>query len=61
MCDGASAPSTVNTGNGNACAKDGGYADTHALLFPGQPLSWTEDWSWFNTWGGTSITYGSLM
>jgi hypothetical protein len=19
----------------------------------GQPLGWTEDWSWFTTWGGT--------
>ena len=53
MCNGASAPNTVNTCNGNTCGKDGGYADTHATLFPGQPLGWTEDWSWFTTWGGT--------
>jgi beta-galactosidase GanA len=53
MCNGASASNTVNTCNGNSCGTDGGYADTHAMLFPGQPLAWTEDWSWFTTWGGT--------
>ena len=49
MCNGASASNTVNTCNGNSCGKDSGYADTHATLFPGQPLGWTEDWSWFTT------------
>ena len=53
MCNGASAQNTINTCNGNTCGQDGGYADTHALQFPGQPLGWTEDWSWFNTWGGS--------
>ena len=46
MCNGASANNTVNTCNGNSCGADGGYADTHASLFPGQPMGWTEDWSW---------------
>jgi len=52
MCNGASAANTINTCNGNSCGQDGGYADTHAARFPGQPLGWTEDWSWFTTWGG---------
>ena len=52
MCNGASANTTVNTCNGNSCGADAGYADTHAALFPGQPMGWTEDWSWFTTWGG---------
>lgn len=51
MCNGASANNTVNTCNGNTCGADGGYADLHAAQFPGQPLGWTEDWSWFATWG----------
>ena len=53
MCNGASANGTVNTCNGNTCGTDMGYADTHAARFPGQPLGWTEDWSWFTTWGGS--------
>ena len=51
MCNGASAAGTINTCNGRRCSEDGGYADTHAKLFPGQPLGWTEDWSFFATWG----------
>eukprot|EP01047_Picozoa_sp_COSAG01_P053466 COSAG01_NODE_5735_length_4074_cov_84.123961_3_plen_587_part_01 len=60
MCNGASAVNTINTCNGNSCGKDGGYADTHSEQFPGQPLGWTEDWSWFNTWGGAVTGNPSL-
>eukprot|EP00037_Helgoeca_nana_P027214 m.310008 g.310008 ORF g.310008 m.310008 type:complete len:954 (-) comp27435_c0_seq3:149-3010(-) len=55
MCNGASANNTVNTCNGNTCGADGAYADTHASKFPDQPMGWTEDWSWFATWG-TPVT-----
>ena len=41
MCNGASASNTVNTCNGNICGEDGGYADTHATLFPGKQLKIT--------------------
>jgi hypothetical protein len=51
MCNGASASNTINACNGRHCSDPGQYADTHAALFPGQPLVWTEDWSFFATWG----------
>ena len=51
MCNGASANNTINACNGRHCSDPGQYADTHAALFPGQPLMWTEDWSFFATWG----------
>jgi hypothetical protein len=51
MCNGASASNTINACNGRRCSDPGQYADTHAALFPGQPLMWTEDWSFFATWG----------
>ena len=51
MCNGASANNTINACNGRRCDQPGQYADTHAKLYPGQPLMWTEDWSFFSTWG----------
>ena len=60
MCNGETANNTINTCNGNSCGQDGGYADTHAARFPGQPLGWTEDWSWFTTWGGGGEEAGQV-
>jgi hypothetical protein len=55
MCNGASANNTIDMCNGMQCGADGRYADTHATLFPGQPLGWTEDWSLFATWGKAPV------
>lgn len=49
MCSGASANNTINTCNDNNCW---GYAMEHNNSFPGQPLMWTENESWFTVWPG---------
>ena len=53
MCNGYSAPNTINTFNGN----DGTvYADEHSKNFPGQPLAWTENEGWFQEWDRQPLT-----
>lgn len=47
MCHGHSANNTINTCNGYDCSL---YADTHAAIYPGQPLAWTENEGWFQSW-----------
>lgn len=53
MCNGYSASNTINTCNGNDCTK---YAESHAVNFPGQPLVWTENEGWFQTWNTKPLT-----
>ena len=53
MCNGESAHNTINTCNGNDCAQ---YAETHSVNYPGQPLVWTENEGWFQTWNTKSLT-----
>ncbi len=48
MCNGRSAPNTINTCNEFDCTE---YAENHAHKFPGQPLAWTENEGWFQEWG----------
>eukprot|EP01083_Nonionella_stella_P063621 165336_1 len=48
MCNGLSASNTINTCNGNNCYH---YAQTHSSKYPGQPLAWTENEGWFQSWG----------
>ena len=56
MCNGASANNTINTCNGPRCASGGAsYASLHQVSHPTQPLGWTEDWSGFTTWTGSSL------
>ena len=50
MCNGESANNTINAANGNDAA---GYAETHNVTHPGQPLVWTEDEGWFQEWDKT--------
>ena len=53
MCNGFSAPNTVNAFNGN----DGSlYADAHSKDYPGQPLAWTENEGWFQEWDREPLT-----
>ena len=52
MCNGMSAPQTINACNGNDCADS--YAPSHAALYPGQPLMWTENEGWFEQWNSPS-------
>lgn len=47
MCNGESAPNTINTCNGFDCTA---YAESHAEMYPGQPLAWTENEGWFQIW-----------
>ena len=47
MCNGYSANNTINTCNGNDCAE---YAEEHVQKFPGQPMVWTENEGWFQSW-----------
>ena len=47
MCNGDSASNTINTCNGNDCAD---YAEQHGTKYPGQPLGWTENEGWYQTW-----------
>ena len=51
MCNGESAPGTINACNGNDCSR---YADVHNKTYPGQPLLWTENEGWYQQWGGQS-------
>ena len=53
MCNGHSASNTINTFNGNDGAK---YAEEHHGSFPGQPLAWTEDEGWFQSWSKVPMT-----
>ena len=50
MCNGESAPETINTCNGRDCAV---YADGHYKSHSGQPLVWTEDAQWFQQWSAS--------
>ncbi len=49
MCNGLSARNTVNTCNSNDC--ENYYSDRHSVLHPDQPMAWTEDEQWFESWG----------
>lgn len=55
MCNGYSANNTINTCNGNDCAAK--YSEGHASAFPGQPLVWTEDEGWFQSWDKQPLAY----
>ncbi len=48
MCHGESAPNTIDTWNG---WEGWGYAEPHSQKHPGQPLVWTENQGWFESWG----------
>eukprot|EP01084_Bolivina_argentea_P266159 451346_1 len=48
MCNGLSASDTINTCNGDNCYAS--YAAAHSTYFPGQPLGWTENEGWFQSW-----------
>ena len=56
MCNGLSANNTVNTCNGDDCAKS--YVPTHAAKYPGQPLAWTENEGWFEAWNEKPLIPG---
>ena len=47
MCNGESASNTINTCNGNDCAR---YAEEHISKYPDQPLGWTENEGWYQSW-----------
>jgi hypothetical protein len=49
MCNGLSARNTVNTCNSNDC--EAYYSDRHSVLHGDQPMAWTEDEQWFESWG----------
>ena len=53
MCNGFSAPNTINTFNGNDGAL---YAERHSETYPGQPLAWTENEGWFQEWDREPLT-----
>ena len=53
MCNGESAPGTINACNGNDCAE---YAYKHDTAYPGQPLLWTENEGWYQGWAGQTIS-----
>ena len=48
MCNGLSANNTINVCNANNCYD---YAMNHVIEYPEQPLGWTEDEGWFQTYG----------
>ena len=50
MCNGASANSTIETCNSCNCLTDG-WIDQHRKQYPSQPLLFTENEGWFQTWG----------
>ena len=54
MCNGQSANNTINVCNGGDCAAT--YAPTHAQLYPEQPLGWTENEGWFQSWNIEPLT-----
>ncbi|KAF4655278.1 Beta-galactosidase 6 [Perkinsus chesapeaki] len=51
MCNGLSANGTVNVCNGDDCADE--YKASHDERWPDEPLGWTENEGWFDTWGGS--------
>ncbi|EER17557.1 beta-galactosidase, putative [Perkinsus marinus ATCC 50983] len=50
MCNGISANGTLNVCNGDDCADE--YKTDHDKRWPDEPLGWTENEGWFDTWGG---------
>jgi hypothetical protein len=52
MCNGAVANSTLEACNGYNCF-DGGWMERHRHNHPDEPLIYTENWGWFETWGQT--------
>eukprot|EP00823_Brevimastigomonas_motovehiculus_P001192 TRINITY_DN11711_c0_g1_i1.p1 TRINITY_DN11711_c0_g1~~TRINITY_DN11711_c0_g1_i1.p1 ORF type:complete len:759 (+),score=144.26 TRINITY_DN11711_c0_g1_i1:32-2308(+) len=51
MCNGASAPNTINTCNSNDCIS---FAEKHGQsgqILKTMPLLWTENEGWFQVWG----------
>ncbi len=56
MCNGYSANNTINTYNGNDGAL---YAEGHAQKYPNQPLAWTENEGWFQSWDKLPGAHGN--
>ena len=50
MCNGESSNLTINTCNGNDCYSK--YMAQHIKQYADQPLAWTENEGWYQTWEG---------
>ncbi|KAF4662791.1 Beta-galactosidase 6 [Perkinsus olseni] len=51
MCNGMSANGTINVYNGDDGAEE--YKARHDERWPDEPLGWTENEGWFDTWAGS--------